>query len=97
LRRFGSARWRKRNLTFDKITFFLVFLIIPVAFYIAFVVSPFVQAAYFSLTDWTGFTPTMQFRQILRRGFPKYGRVESCCFMIPGSRLPRCCPASSSS
>jgi hypothetical protein len=44
LRRIGSARWRRRNLTFDKITFFLVFLVIPVAFYIAFVVSPFVQA-----------------------------------------------------
>ena len=61
LRRIGSARWRRRNLTFDKISFFLVFLVIPVAFYIAFVVSPFVQAAYFSLTDWTGFTPAMNF------------------------------------
>jgi N-acetylglucosamine transport system permease protein len=61
LRRFGSARWRRRNLTFDKISFFLVFLIIPVLFYIGFVVSPFVQAAYFSLTDWTGFTPAMNF------------------------------------
>ena len=61
LRRIGSARWRRRNLTFDKISFFLVFLVIPVAFYIGFVVSPFVQAAYFSLTDWTGFTPAMNF------------------------------------
>ena len=61
LRRFGSARWRRRNLTFDKISFFVVFLIIPVAGYIGFVVSPFVQAAYFSLTDWSGFTPAMNF------------------------------------
>jgi N-acetylglucosamine transport system permease protein len=61
LRRIGSARWRRRNLTFDKISFFVVFLIIPVAGYIAFVVSPFVQAAYFSLTDWSGFTPAMNF------------------------------------
>ena len=61
LRRIGSARWRRRNLTFDKISFFLVFLVIPVAFYVGFVVSPFVQAAYFSLTDWTGFTPAMNF------------------------------------
>jgi N-acetylglucosamine transport system permease protein len=68
LRRFGSARWRKRNLTFDKITFFLVFLVIPVAFYIAFVVSPFVQAAYFLLTDWTGFTPAMNFIGLSLRG-----------------------------
>ena len=50
-----------RKLTFDKISFFLVFLVLPVAFYIGFVVSPFVQAAYFSLTDWTGFTPAMNF------------------------------------
>jgi N-acetylglucosamine transport system permease protein len=56
LRRIGSARWRRRNLTFDKVSFFLVFLIIPVAWYIGFVVSPFVQAAYFSLTDWSGFS-----------------------------------------
>ena len=59
LRRIGSA-WRRRNLTFDKISPFVVF-VIPVAFYIGFVVSPFVQAAYFSLTDWTGFTPAMNF------------------------------------
>ena len=52
-----SRRWRRRNLTFDKISFFLVFLVVPVAGYLAFVVSPFVQAAYFSLTDWSGFSP----------------------------------------
>jgi N-acetylglucosamine transport system permease protein len=57
----ASPRWRRRNLTFDRVSFFLVFLVIPVAWYIAFVVSPFVQAAYFSLTDWTGFTPAMNF------------------------------------
>jgi N-acetylglucosamine transport system permease protein len=34
---------------------------VPVAGYLAFVVSPFVQAAYFSLTNWTGFTPDMTF------------------------------------
>jgi N-acetylglucosamine transport system permease protein len=70
LRRIGSARWRRRNLTFDKITFFLVFLVIPVAFYIGFVVSPFVQAAYFSMTDWTGFTPAMNFV-----GLSNYGKL----------------------
>ena len=57
----ASPGWRRRNLTFDKISFFVVFLVIPVAWYVAFVVSPFVQAAYFSLTDWTGFTPAMNF------------------------------------
>jgi N-acetylglucosamine transport system permease protein len=58
---FLSRRWRRRNLTFDRISFFVVFLIVPVVGYIAFVVSPFVQAAYFSLTNWSGFTPDMKF------------------------------------
>jgi N-acetylglucosamine transport system permease protein len=57
----ASQRWRRRNLTFDKITFFLVFLIVPLVGYLAFVVSPFAQAAYFSLTNWTGFSPDMKF------------------------------------
>jgi N-acetylglucosamine transport system permease protein len=57
----ASPRWRRRNLTFDKVSFFLVFLVVPVAGYLAFVVSPFVQAAYFSLTSWTGFSPVMEF------------------------------------
>ena len=57
----ASPRWRRRNLTFDRVSFFLVFLVVPVAGYLAFVVSPFVQAAYFSLTSWTGFSPVMEF------------------------------------
>ncbi len=61
LRLLASPRWRRRNLTFDRISFFAVFLIVPLAVYLAFVVSPFVQAAYYSLTDWSGFTPDMSF------------------------------------
>jgi N-acetylglucosamine transport system permease protein len=61
LRNLGSARWRRRNLTFDKISFFAVFLVLPLVLYIAFVVSPFVQAAYFSLTSWSGFSPEIPF------------------------------------
>jgi N-acetylglucosamine transport system permease protein len=57
----ASARWRRRNLNFDRVSFFLVFLVVPVIGYLAFVVSPFVQAAYFSLTSWTGFTQAMEF------------------------------------
>ncbi|HEX8511136.1 MAG TPA: sugar ABC transporter permease [Propionibacteriaceae bacterium] len=56
-----SQRWRRRNLTFDKISFFAVFLVVPVVGYVVFVVSPFAQAAYFSLTNWSGFTPDMTF------------------------------------
>jgi N-acetylglucosamine transport system permease protein len=57
----ASRSWRRRNLTFDRISFFIVFLVVPVAAYLTFVVSPFVQAAYFSLTSWSGFSPNMAF------------------------------------
>ena len=57
----ASRSWRRRNLTFDRISFFVVFLVVPVAGYLTFVVSPFVQAAYFSLTSWTGFSAEMDF------------------------------------
>jgi len=60
-RNLGSARWRRRNLTFDKISFFGVFLVVPLLLYVAFVVSPFAQAAYFSLTSWSGFSPEIPF------------------------------------
>ena len=39
----------------------LVFLGLPLALFVVFVVSPFAQALYYSLTDWTGFTPEMNF------------------------------------
>lgn len=56
-----ARRWSKRDLTFDKISFMLVFLVVPVVGYIIFVLSPFAQAFYYSLTDWTGFTADMNF------------------------------------
>ncbi|MGH2668952.1 MAG: carbohydrate ABC transporter permease, partial [bacterium] len=37
------------------------FLAIPLALYAIFVISPFVQAFYYSLTDWTGISPEFQF------------------------------------
>jgi N-acetylglucosamine transport system permease protein len=50
-----AGRWR-RNLTFDKISLFVVFLGLPLALYITFVVSPLIQAISYSFTDWSGFT-----------------------------------------
>jgi N-acetylglucosamine transport system permease protein len=38
----------------------LVFLGLPLAVYIIFVISPFAQAFYYSFTNWGGFSPTMQ-------------------------------------
>ncbi|MCU1525169.1 MAG: sugar transporter permease [Microbacteriaceae bacterium] len=48
----------------------LVFLVVPVVGYIIFVVSPFIQAFYYSLTDWSGFTPGMNFI-----GIANYGKL----------------------
>jgi N-acetylglucosamine transport system permease protein len=57
----AARRRRIRNLSFDRISFIAVFLILPLAIFIIFVISPFVQALYYSMTDWTGFTPLMNF------------------------------------
>lgn len=51
----------RRNFTFDRISFFAVFLGLPLAGYLTFVVSPFIQAVYYSLTSWSGFTAVMAF------------------------------------
>nr|WP_246286320.1 sugar ABC transporter permease [Microbacterium pseudoresistens] len=39
----------------------LVFLGLPLAIFLIFVISPFVQAVYYSMTNWTGFSPNMDF------------------------------------
>jgi N-acetylglucosamine transport system permease protein len=64
------VRRRRRKLTADRVSFMLVFLGIPVAIYVIFVVSPFLQAMYYSLTDWSGFTATQNFV-----GIANYTRV----------------------
>ena len=51
----------RRKLTFDRVSFFVVFLGLPLAIFLLFVVWPFVQAFYYSLTDWSGFTPERHF------------------------------------
>lgn len=55
-----AARWR-RKLTFDRVSFAVVFLGVPLALYIALVLSPFAQAVVYSLTRWTGFDASMTF------------------------------------
>ena len=47
--------------SFENATFMLVFLGLPLAIYVVFVISPFVQAFYYSMTDWTGFSKKMNF------------------------------------
>jgi N-acetylglucosamine transport system permease protein len=48
-------------LTFDRVSFMVVFLALPLAIFLIFVISPFVQALYYSMTDWGGFSATMNF------------------------------------
>jgi N-acetylglucosamine transport system permease protein len=52
----GRRRW-----TFDRISLFVVFLVLPFLGYLTLVIYPFLQAAYYSLTSWSGFTPTQDF------------------------------------
>lgn len=50
-----------RKMTLDYASFLAVFLVLPVAIFLIFVIWPFIQAVYFSLTNWTGFSPQMGF------------------------------------
>jgi N-acetylglucosamine transport system permease protein len=73
----AARRIRRKDLTFDKVSFLLVFLVIPFVGYVIFVVSPFIQAAYYSLTDWSGFTEGMNFI-----GFSNYVKLfQDATFM----------------
>ena len=56
-----SPRLGGRKLTFDYVSFLLVFLGLPLAIFLIFVISPFVQALYYAMTNWTGFSPEMDF------------------------------------
>ena len=55
----AKRRWALPK--FENISFSLVFLGLPLAIYVIFVILPFVQAFYYSLTDWTGFSKSMNF------------------------------------
>ncbi|WP_168198051.1 carbohydrate ABC transporter permease [Brachybacterium sp. SGAir0954] len=56
-----GARGALRRLTPARVLFFLIFLGVPLAIYVVFVVSPFLQAFYYSLTDWRGLSRAPQF------------------------------------
>jgi N-acetylglucosamine transport system permease protein len=59
-RRRPAAR-RRRKPSWDQLSFMAVFLGLPLAIYFVFVIYPFGQALYYSMTDWSGFTPTYNF------------------------------------
>jgi N-acetylglucosamine transport system permease protein len=56
-----TARRRWVMPKFENIAFVLLFLGLPLAIYVIFVALPFVQAFYYSLTDWSGFSKSMNF------------------------------------
>ncbi|WP_159622296.1 carbohydrate ABC transporter permease [Ruania rhizosphaerae] len=57
----GPRRGRRRKWTLDRISFFIVFLGLPLALFLIFVINPFIQAGYYSLTNWSGFSPEQEF------------------------------------
>jgi len=56
-----GRRSSAKKLTFDKVSFMVVFLGLPLAIFLIFVIWPVVQAVYYSLTNWGGFTSTFKF------------------------------------
>jgi N-acetylglucosamine transport system permease protein len=47
--------------SWDRLSFMAVFLGLPLAIFVVFVIYPFGQALWFSMTDWSGFSPTYNF------------------------------------
>ncbi len=56
-----TRRWKLPSL--ENTGFMLVFLGLPLAIYVIFVISPFVQAFYYSMTDWSGFSKKDELRR----------------------------------
>ena len=61
----------------------LVFLGVPVALFLVFVVWPFIQAVYYAMTDWTGFQANFNFigfdnfiEPVGRRDLPQGGAEQ---------------------
>jgi N-acetylglucosamine transport system permease protein len=56
-----AARRRRPRPSLDRITFMAAFLGVPLAIFVVFVVWPVLQALYYSMTDWSGFSASMNF------------------------------------
>jgi N-acetylglucosamine transport system permease protein len=61
----GRSRQRTANrggkIRMERATFIATFLIVPLVLFVVFIVSPFLQAFYYSLTDWRGFSQERNF------------------------------------
>jgi N-acetylglucosamine transport system permease protein len=56
-----SAARQRRKARLGRLSFMAVFLGLPLAIYLIFVIYPFGQALYYAMTDWSGFTPAYNF------------------------------------
>ncbi|GAB3813350.1 sugar ABC transporter permease [Tessaracoccus terricola] len=56
----SKLKRRRRPLSFDKISFMVVFLGLPLLIYLGLVIYPFIQAVHYSFTNWRGFEPISQ-------------------------------------
>lgn len=54
-------RRRRPRMSLERVLFMALFLLLPLAVYITFVVSPFLQSFYYSLTDWRGLSQNFNF------------------------------------
>ncbi len=59
--RLRPAARRRRMPSVGRLFFMAVFLGVPLAIYVIFLIYPFGQALYYSMTDWSGFSPTYNF------------------------------------
>ncbi len=57
----SAPRRRTRNLSFGRVSFFAVFLGLPLLLYLYLVVSPIIQSFFYSMTNWSGFDPNPEF------------------------------------
>ena len=57
----AAARRRRPRPSLDRITFMAAFLGLPLVIFVLFVVWPVLQALYYSMTDWSGFSADMNF------------------------------------
>ena len=55
------AARQRRMARLGRLSFMAVFLGLPLAIYLIFVIYPFGQALYYAMTDWNGFSPAYDF------------------------------------
>jgi N-acetylglucosamine transport system permease protein len=57
----GRPPRARRLPSLDRLSFMVVFLGLPLAIFLVFVIYPFAQALYYAMTDWNGFSPSYNF------------------------------------